>query len=139
MGDTLSLFHPLIARWFETRMGSPTEAQEAAWPRIAGDEHVLLIAPTGSGKTMAAFLWALNRLIAGEWPVGQCTVLYVSPLRALNNDIQRNLIGPLHELREVFQQQGQTIPRIRVLTRSGDTPAAVRQRMLRHPPEILIT
>ncbi len=139
MTDPLSLFHPLVAGWFRERVGSPTDAQEAAWPAIARGEHVLVTAPTGSGKTLAAFLWALDRLIRGEWKGGRTRVLYVSPLKALNNDIQRNLLAPLAGLEEAFRGAAVPFPMIRVETRSGDTPQSVRQRMLRRPPEILIT
>jgi ATP-dependent Lhr-like helicase len=136
---SLEPFHPLIRRWFVDRIGEPTEVQRLAWPRIAAGEHVLVTAPTGSGKTLAAFLWALHRLLSGAVPGGQVRVLYVSPLRALNNDIQRNLLGPLEELRAVFVDAGELMPEVRVLTRSGDTPAEERARMARRPPEILIT
>ena len=136
---TLGLFHPLIQRWFESRYGPPTEVQAAAWPRIAAGEHVLLTAPTGTGKTLAAFLWAINQFVTGEYPTGHCRVLYVSPLKALNNDIQRNLLTPLHELEQVFRGAGRGVPRCPRLTRSGDTPQRERRRMLRTPPEILIT
>jgi ATP-dependent Lhr-like helicase len=139
MTDPLDLFHPLVAGWFRERVGVPTEAQAAAWPAVSRGEHVLVTAPTGSGKTLAAFLWALDRLIAGEWPVGRTRVLYVSPLKALNNDIQRNLLEPLEGLENVFRAAGEPFPAIRVETRSGDTPASARQRMLPQPPEILIT
>src|SRR5512136_427338 len=139
MTDPLELFHPVVARWFRERIGVPTEAQAAAWPAIARGEHVLVTAPTGSGKTLAAFLWALDQLITGQWPGGRTRVLYVSPLKALNNDIQRNLLGPLAGLEETFRAAGEPFPAIRVETRSGDTPPSVRQRMLRRPPEILIT
>jgi ATP-dependent helicase Lhr and Lhr-like helicase len=132
-------FHPLVARWFLERIGTPTDLQEQAWPLIAGGEHLLITGPTGSGKTLAAFLWAIDRLITGKWEPGRPRVLYVSPLKALNNDIQRNLIGPLNELRQVFAEAGEPFPPIRVLTRSGDTPPSDRRRMLRHPPEVLIT
>jgi len=137
--DSLSLFHPLIAAWFRESVGKPTPVQAAAWPRIAVGEHVLVTAPTGSGKTLTAFLWALNQLITGEYPRGRCGVLYVSPLKALNNDIQRNLLAPLEGLRAKFEEEGEDFPPIRVLTRSGDTPSRERQSMLRRPPEILIT
>ena len=137
--DPLSLFHPLIRDWFVARVGEPTEVQRLAWPRIAAGEHVLVTAPTGSGKTLAAFLWALDRLLTGAWPGGQARVLYVSPLRALNNDVQRNLLAPLAELREAFAADGAPVPDVRVLTRSGDTPSEERRRMARRPPEILIT
>ncbi len=132
-------FHSLVSRWFRDRLGRPTDVQEEAWPRIAAGEHVLISAPTGTGKTLAAFLWALNQLITGVWPPGETRVLYISPLRALNYDIQRNLLQPLAELRELFESKRETFPEIRVLTRSGDTPQDERRRMLRHPPEILIT
>jgi ATP-dependent Lhr-like helicase len=135
----LAQFHPLVAAWFEEQVGQPTDIQQQAWPRIAGGEHLLITAPTGSGKTLTAFLWALNQLITEQWSTGHTSVLYVSPLRALNYDIQRNLLGPLDELGEVFKNAGDDFPDIRVLTRSGDTPQSDRRQMLRHPPEILIT
>ena len=135
----LELFHPLIRKWFLSRIGRPTDVQSQAWPGIAAGENVLVIAPTGSGKTLTAFLWALNQLISGAWPAGRTRVLYVSPLKALNNDIRRNLTGPLDELKAVFEEQGQPFPAISVQTRSGDTPQSERQRMFRRPPEILIT
>ena len=137
--EVLTRFHPLVARWFKGRLGQPTEVQEQAWPRIAAREHLLITAPTGTGKTLAAFLWALNQIITRQWPTGQTSVLYVSPLRALNYDIQRNLLGPLDELGRIFKEGGEDFPEIRVLTRSGDTPPSDRRQMVRHPPEILIT
>jgi ATP-dependent Lhr-like helicase len=135
----LAQFHPLVARWFEEKVGRPTDVQQQAWPKIAVGEHLLITAPTGSGKTLTAFLWALNQLITGQWPTGHTSVLYVSPLRALNYDIQRNLLGPLDEMSAAFKKAGDGFPDIRVLTRSGDTPQSDRRQMLRHPPEILIT
>jgi ATP-dependent Lhr-like helicase len=135
----LELFHPLVRQWFTERVGTPTDVQAAAWPRIAAGANVLVTAPTGSGKTLAAFLWALDRLVCGDWPENSTSVLYVSPLKALNNDIRRNLLTPLAELRRVFEQAGAPFPNIRALTRSGDTPQQDRRRMLRQPPEILIT
>ncbi|MFI5165736.1 MAG: DEAD/DEAH box helicase [Thermoanaerobaculales bacterium] len=137
--DPLAPFHPVVRRWFADRVGEPTQVQRLAWPCIAAATHVLVTAPTGSGKTLAAFLWALDRLLSGAWPGGTVRVLYVSPLRALNNDVQRNLLEPLAELRESFAAAGQSIPDVRVLTRSGDTPTEERRRMARRPPEILIT
>ncbi len=137
--NVLSHFHPLIAKWFAGQVGEPTEVQAQSWQRVATGEHVLITAPTGSGKTFAAFLWAINQLVTGQLPAGHTSVLYVSPLRALNNDIQRNLLGPLAELKRSFDKAGVPFPGIRVETRSGDTPQEERQRMQRHPPEILIT
>ena len=136
---SLEFFHPLIARWFAERVGEPTEAQLQAWPRIAGGEHVLVTAPTGSGKTLTAFLWSLNQLLTGAWTGTGVQVLYVSPLRALNNDIRRNLTGPLEDLETIFAANGEVLQSVRVVTRSGDTPSGERQKMIRNPPEILIT
>jgi ATP-dependent Lhr-like helicase len=135
----LSLFHPLIKQWFSEQVGQPTDVQEKAWPEISQGRHVLVTAPTGCGKTLAAFLWALNQLIAGTWSGGTIRVLYISPLKALNNDVQRNLLKPLAELRDTFTRAGTAFPAISVLTRSGDTPGGERRRMIRRPPEILIT
>ncbi len=135
----LSLFHPLIASWFLSSVGTPTEVQERAWPEIARGAHVLVSAPTGTGKTLTAFLWGINQLATGVLSPGKVRILYVSPLKALNNDIQRNLLSPLSQLATVFEQAGHPLPPIRVLTRSGDTSTTERQRMVRHPPEILIT
>ncbi len=137
--EILARFHPLVARWFRERVGQPTEVQEQAWPRIAAGEHLLITAPTGTGKTLAAFLWALHQIITRQWPTGRTSVLYVSPLRALNYDIQRNLLGPLDELGKIFREEGEDFPEVHVLTRSGDTPPSDRRQMVRHPPEILIT
>ncbi|MEZ5278312.1 MAG: DEAD/DEAH box helicase [Opitutaceae bacterium] len=137
--ESIDLFHPLIRKWFEEQVGRPTDVQEQAWPVIARGEHVLVTAPTGSGKTLTAFLWALNQFVSGSWETGTTRVLYISPLKALNNDIQRNLIAPLAAIREVFEGSGRPFPKIRVQTRSGDTSQSERRSMLRHPPEILIT
>ncbi len=100
---------------------------------------MLITAPTGSGKTLTAFLWALNQLINQTWPAGCTRILYISPLKALNNDIHRNLLKPLTELKSIFDRENVVFPAITVNTRSGDTPQSDRRRMLRHPPEILIT
>ncbi len=132
-------FAPLIADWFSQRYDAPTPIQEAAWPRILAGEHLLITAPTGSGKTLTAFLAAIHELTSGAWPSGQISVLYVSPLKALNNDIQRNLMTPLTELRELADERGMVFPDVSVATRSGDTPNDQRRAMLHRPPEILIT
>ncbi len=132
-------FHPLVEKWFTGNIGEPTDVQAQAWPKIADGEHVLITAPTGSGKTLTAFLWSINQLVTEALPIGHTSVLYVSPLKALNNDIRRNLLEPLRGLRQVFEDAGHSFPSIRVLTRSGDTPQSDRRQMQRHPPEILIT
>jgi ATP-dependent Lhr-like helicase len=123
-----------VRDWFATTLGEPTAVQAAAWPLIARGEHVLVTAPTGSGKTLTAFLWALDGFAAGSAQPGRTRALYVSPLKALNNDIRQNLLEPLAAL----QARG-ALPPLRAETRSGDTPQAERQRLLRRPPEILIT
>ena len=137
--NLLKHFHPLISRWFTERLGEPTDVQLRAWGEVMKERHVLVTAPTGSGKTLAAFLWAINQLVTGAWPRGETRVLYISPLKALNNDVRRNLISPLEQLRDYFTREGVEFPAINVQTRSGDTPGDERRRMLRHPPEILIT
>ncbi|MEM8995009.1 MAG: DEAD/DEAH box helicase, partial [Acidobacteriota bacterium] len=137
--DALEPFHPLVQAWFREEVGTPTEAQALAWPRIAGGEHVLVSAPTGSGKTLTAFLWALDRLLTGAWPGDRLRVLYISPLRALNTDVRRNLQKPLGALKRRFADAGTPAARVQVMTRSGDTPQSERRKMLRHPPEILVT
>ena len=96
----LELFQPSVQAWFRSRFPAPTDVQAKAWPCIARGAHVLATAPTGSGKTLTAFLWSLDRFAAGAHRPGRTRVLYVSPLKALNNDIRRNLLGPLGELRE---------------------------------------
>lgn len=136
---SLQIFHPLISRWFSRTLGAPTEIQQIAWPVIAEGKHVLVTAETGTGKTLAAFLYALNQLISQNIPAGTTRVLYLSPLKALNNDVQKNLISPLNELSRTFQKAGATFPDIRVRTRSGDTPPDERRKMAKNPPEILIT
>ena len=128
------IFHPIIVQWFKSTYARPTDIQNRAWPLIANNDHVLITAPTGSGKTMAAFLWAIQQLLTGQWDSGHLRVLYISPLKALNNDVQVNLLSPLHQLQKQFPKA----PEIRVQTRSGDTPSYERQRMIRKPPEILI-
>ncbi len=139
---TLDAFHPLIARWFTERFREPTAPQTAGWAAIARGEHTLIAAPTGSGKTLAAFLWSLDRLVAAAASPGfadETAVVYVSPLRALGNDIQRNLTEPLAEICRLAAAEGVALPEIRVAVRSGDTPARDRARMTRRPPHILIT
>ncbi|WP_447862442.1 DEAD/DEAH box helicase [Nitrospira calida] len=138
----LSRFHPVIADWFRTRFGEPTDVQVRSWPAIASGSNVLIAAPTGSGKTLAAFLSCIDALfkqaLACELD-DRTQVLYVSPLKALSNDVQKNLQQPLTEIGQAALAAGLLMPGIRVLVRTGDTPALDRQRMLRRPPHILIT
>src|ERR671926_960690 len=123
----LDVFSPRTRAWFEGAFAAPTPAQELGWPAIASAEHTLIQAPTGSGKTLAAFLYGIDRLTPA--PGAGLRLLYVSPLKALNYDVERNLRGPLAGLES----------ELRVAVRTGDTPQRERQRMLRHPPDILIT
>lgn len=138
----LTRFHPVIAGWFRERFGAPTEVQARSWPAIASGADTLITAPTGSGKTLAAFLACLDRLfkqaLAGELE-DRTQVVYVSPLKALSNDVQKNLRQPLAEIAEAAMAAGLLVPEIRVLVRTGDTPAWDRQQMIRRPPHILIT
>ena len=137
-GD-LGYFHPLVREWFLGRYGGPTAVQAEAWPAIASGAHVLALAPTGSGKTLTAFLGVVSRLASGELPCDRLSALYVSPLKALGEDVRRNLESPLSELESLFRARGEAWPRIRAATRSGDTGQAERRRMLRDPPSILAT
>ena len=139
MASALDQFHPEIRGWFEETFGEPTDVQRQAWPRIAAGEHLLATAPTGSGKTLTAFLWAIDAFATGKSEPGATRVLYVSPLKALNNDIRANLTAPIAAIRARFAAAGLTFPALRVQTRSGDTEQGERQRMLRRPPELLIT
>ncbi len=138
----LETFHPIVRRWFGERFAAPTEPQARAWPAIAGGEDVLVSAPTGSGKTLAAFLSALDGLLR-DAVAGTLTdatrVLYVSPLRALSNDVERNLLGPLADLTAAAAGAGLPAPALRVAVRTGDTTGARRQAILRRPPHILVT
>src|SRR4051794_19946550 len=137
--DPLALFLPPVAAWFRQALGAPTPVQRAGWPAIAAGRNTLLLAPTGSGKTLAAFLACLDGLWRQDPLPGGVRVLYISPLKALNNDIYRNLQLPLDGVSEVARAQGRPLPRIEVAVRTGDTPAAERQRLLRRPPHVLIT
>lgn len=138
----LDSFHPAVSAWFEARFGQPSLPQRRGWPVIAAGGHALIAAPTGSGKTLAAFLAALDRLfraaLAGE--LGQQTrVLYVSPLKALSNDIHRNLEEPLAGIRDQFQAMGYGRLEVTAAVRTGDTSASERSRISRNPPHILVT
>ena len=135
-------FHPLIAEWFRGRFARPTACQLEAWPRIRAGRDVLVSAPTGSGKTLAAFLICLDRLVAAGADGrldDRIDVVYVSPLKALSNDIGKNLETPLAEIESLAAERGLPAPGIRTAVRTGDTPAWERQRMVRRPPHILVT
>ncbi|MFN6106808.1 MAG: DEAD/DEAH box helicase [Planctomycetaceae bacterium] len=138
----LEQFHPLIQRWFFSRFAGPTEPQQAGWPRIQAGEHPLIAAPTGSGKTLTAFLAAIDRLVReaerGELPA-EMRVVYISPLRALSNDMQRNLETPLAEIAQLARELNGPFPGISVGLRTGDTSPRDRARLIRKPPHILVT
>ena len=143
MDSALDLFAPPVRSWFSRTFEAATPPQELGWPRIARGENVLILAPTGSGKTLAAFLYAINELAtrnASSVPVSRGVhTLYVSPLRALAADVERNLEAPLIGIRACAEELGVAIPEIRVGVRTGDTTPAERQSMLRRPPDLLIT
>jgi ATP-dependent Lhr-like helicase len=133
-GDVLDLFSPATRDWFTGAFAAPTAAQSGAWRAAQAGEHALVVAPTGSGKTLAAFLWALDRLAAGApppTPANRCRVLYVSPLKALAVDVQRNLRAPLAGISQAARRLGRTPPEIAVGMRTGDTPAAERAPLVR--------
>ncbi len=138
----LAWAHPLVRDWFVARFGTPTEPQEQGWPHILAGETTLISAPTGSGKTLAAFLACIDRLvrkaISGEL-ADRTEVLYVSPLKALGNDIQKNLEIPLGEIRQLAGERGILMPEIRTAVRTGDTLVHERRAMLTRPPHILVT
>ncbi len=137
-----SLFHPAVAAWFQRSFREPTAAQAQAWPAIKARRNVLIAAPTGSGKTLAAFMAAIDSLVRQGLDGtlrDETQVVYVSPLKALSNDIQKNLGAPLSGIRAVLQEQGLGDVDIRTWVRTGDTPAGERQRMGRRPPHIVVT
>jgi ATP-dependent Lhr-like helicase len=139
---TEQVFHPVVDRWFRQRYAEPTPVQAQAWPLIAAGQDVLLTAPTGSGKTLAAFLACLDRLFreAVEGRLEERTaILYVSPLKALSNDVRRNLDEPLRELCDAAVAAGLPAPEIRTAVRTGDTPAHERRQAGRRPPHVLVT
>jgi ATP-dependent Lhr-like helicase len=137
----LDLFHPAAREWFTGAFAEPTRAQQLGWPPIARGESTLILAPTGSGKTLTAFLWCLNRLMFDPAPpVGErCRVLYVSPLKALAVDVERNLRAPLVGITNVARGRGTPVTPPSIAIRTGDTPAQERARFLREPADILIT
>ncbi len=140
--DPLQAFTRPTRTWFEASFAAPTPAQELGWPAIANGDHTLIHAPTGSGKTLAAFLWTLDRLLTEPPPerADRCRVLYVSPLKALAHDVDRNLRAPLAGITHAARRLGEdTLPQLTTFLRTGDTPQEDRRRMQRVPPDILIT
>ncbi|WP_233121438.1 DEAD/DEAH box helicase [Tersicoccus sp. Bi-70] len=155
--DVLDRFSPATSTWFRGAFPAPTAAQEGAWDAISGGQHALVVAPTGSGKTLAAFLWALDSFLGRTGDAPRSTpaaggsggsdddgrtgtrVLYISPLKALGVDVERNLRAPLIGITQTARGRGETPPEISVGVRSGDTTAADRRQLLSHPPDILIT
>ncbi len=140
--DPLGAFTAATRTWFEASFAEPTQAQALGWPAIADGKHTLIHAPTGSGKTLAAFLWTLDRLLTEPQPekASRCRVLYISPLKALAHDVERNLRAPLAGIRHASSRiGGPNLPTVDTFIRTGDTPPDQRQRMRRNPPDILIT
>lgn len=140
--ELLEQFHPAVRTWFVQTFGEPSPPQLKGWPAISSGKHTLILAPTGSGKTLAAFLWGINHVLEQSLREDLSTgvrILYISPLKALNNDIHRNLEEPLDGILHQATRMGLTVPRISSAVRTGDTPQSKRSAMLRHPPDILIT
>ncbi len=140
--DVLDVFSAPTRTWFEAAFAAPTPAQTGAWQAVSAGRNALVVAPTGSGKTLAAFLWSLDRIATEPRPDDKrhrCRVLYVSPLKALAVDVERNLRAPLTGIRHTADRLGETVPEITVGVRSGDTSAADRRRLGTTPPDILIT
>ena len=142
LDDPMSLFHPVTRAWFERRFSEPTEPQRQGWPEIVAARHTLIAAPTGAGKTLAAFLTAIDSLLRQAIDGGledTTQVVYISPLKALSNDVRRNLETPLREICDEANAQGYSAAPIRAMVRTGDTSPSERQRMVRKPPHILVT
>jgi len=139
--DPLAVFSPAVREWFRTTFAEPTDAQRQGWPAIAAGDHALILAPTGSGKTLTAFLWAIDRLMTAPEPPTEerLRVVYVSPLKALAVDVDKNLRAPLRGIALAAERLGIEVTEPTVGVRTGDTPANERARMLRRPPDILIT
>ncbi|WP_372470454.1 ATP-dependent helicase [Saccharothrix luteola] len=140
--DVLAAFSPATRQWFAGAFAAPTPAQAGAWEAAAAGEHALVIAPTGSGKTLAAFLWALDRLASTpkpDEPKRRCRVLYISPLKALAVDVERNLRAPLAGIRQASHRLSLPEPDVTVGMRTGDTPADARRAFARTPPDVLVT
>ncbi|HEY2642856.1 MAG TPA: DEAD/DEAH box helicase, partial [Galbitalea sp.] len=141
MSNVLDRFSPATREWFAGAFAVPTAAQAGAWDAISSGSHALVVAPTGSGKTLAAFLWSIDRLLAAEpvEPRKRTRVLYISPLKALGVDVERNLRSPLVGVTQTAKRLGLPAPTVTVGVRSGDTSTQDRRLLARTPPDILIT
>src|SRR6202049_3966563 len=141
MPTVLDLFSPAARAWFAGAFPAPTEVQEGRWRSVAPGHHTLMSAPTGSGKTLAAFFWCIDRLATEPVPpeAERCRVLYISPLKALTVDIERNLQAPLRGIGLHAERMGLNLSPINIAIRTGDTPPRDRRQIERHPPDILIT
>ena len=142
MPTVLERFSPITREWFEGAFHAPTPAQAGAWEAISTGAHALVIAPTGSGKTLASFLWSIDRLASTPIPDDtsrRTRVLYISPLKALGVDVERNLRAPLVGVQQTARRLGSPVPSVTVGVRSGDTSTQDRRLLLRTPPDILIT
>src|SRR5213082_1868950 len=141
LDDAMQPFHPAVRDWFTSVFHTPTKAQSMGWPSIARGDWTLILAPTGSGKTLTAFLWALDRLMFAPRPPKErrCRVIYISPLKALAVDVERNLRAPLTGIANLASERGEEFVIPSIAIRSGDTPPAERARFLRDPADILIT
>jgi ATP-dependent Lhr-like helicase len=139
--DPLAPFHPAVREWFSSSFDAPTRPQAAGWPAIARGESTLILAPTGSGKTLTAFLWCLDRVMFSAVPAksARCRILYISPLKALAADVERNLRAPLAGIAQVAARRGETVTTPAIAIRTGDTPQTERARFQREPADILIT
>jgi len=138
----LSMFHPAVAEWFSSAFRAPTEAQRLGWPAIHSGRDTLIAAPTGAGKTLAAFLSCIDSLVRQGVEgalADELQVVYVSPLKALSNDVKQNLAVPLLGVERVLRKMGLPSPEIHTWVRTGDTPASERRKMSRKPPHILVT
>src|SRR5438477_7362369 len=134
----LALFHPITAKWFRTVFDAPTAPQVEGWPAIARGESTLILAPTGTGKTLTAFLWCLDRLMMRTAPEAErgCRVVYISPLKALAADVERNLRSPLVGIANMAKREGVQVRMPEISVRTGDTPPKERARFRKHPGDI---